>query len=68
MSFFFFHYNIKSLILIDIVCADFPHNRHRFFFFYNFFSITYNIRLILSFFVDQNDSVLSIIRIFPVAN
>ena len=66
--FFLFHYNIRCLFLIDIICADFPKNKMRFFLTYNFYSVIYNIRILLSCFISDNQSLFSITNIFPVAN
>ena len=66
--FFFSHYNLRCLYLIDLVCADFPQNKMRFFLTYNFYSVLFNTRLIFSFFVDNVYSLFSIYHIFPVCN
>lgn len=66
--FFLYHYNLRCLYLIDIVCADFPQNKMRFFLTYNFYSVLFNIRLLFSFFVDNVYFLFSITHIFPVSN
>jgi NADH:ubiquinone oxidoreductase subunit C len=64
----YFHYNIKTILFVDISASDFPQNRARFFLSYNLYSISYNIRILFSFLINNNHVLNSIINIFPSAN
>ena len=54
--------------LIDITAVDYPEKQERFKMVYLFLSHQFNQRIILSFFVNENELVSSLIKIFPSAN
>ena len=54
--------------LIDITAVDFPENEKRFKIVYLFLSHQNNARLIIDFFINENEIVSSLTSIFPAAN
>ena len=54
--------------LIDITAVDYPENIKRFKVVYLFLSHEFNQRIILSFFINENEVILSLTSIFPAAN
>ena len=54
--------------LIDITAADYPEKPQRFKMIYLFLSHQFNQRIILSFFINENEIIPSLIKIFPSAN
>ena len=54
--------------LIDITAVDYPENNKRFKIVYLFLSHEFNQRILLSFFVNENEKVQSLTGIFPSAN
>ena len=54
--------------LIDITAVDYPEKTQRFKMVYLFLSHKFNQRVILSFFLNENEPVSSLIKIFPAAN
>jgi len=54
--------------LIDITAVDYPEKSKRFKIVYLFLSHQFNQRIILSFFINENEFVSSLIKIFPSAN
>ena len=54
--------------LIDITAVDYPENQNRFKMVYLFLSHELNQRIVLSFFINENQQVLSLTKIFPSAN
>jgi NADH-quinone oxidoreductase subunit C len=54
--------------LIDITAVDYPEKTQRFKMVYLFLSHEFNQRVILSFFLNENEPVSSLIKIFPAAN
>ena len=68
LVFFFYHYNIRTVLFVDIIAADFPSNRDRFFLSYNVYSINYNIRMLFSFILINKATLYSITNFFPSAN
>ena len=60
--------NTKFRQLIDITAADYPEKPQRFKMIYLFLSHQFNQRIILSFFINENEFVSSLIKIFPSAN
>ena len=54
--------------LIDITAVDYPENLQRFKMAYMFLSHQFNQRVILSFFIQENELVPSLVKIFPAAN
>jgi len=54
--------------LIDITAADYPEKPQRFKMIYLFLSHKFNQRIVLSFFINENEIIPSLIKIFPSAN
>jgi len=54
--------------LIDITAVDYPENQKRFKIVYLFLSHKFNQRIILTFFINENEIVSSVTKIFPAAN
>ena len=54
--------------LIDITTVDYPENKKRFKMIYLFLSHELNQRIILSFFINENQQIPSLTNIFPSAN
>ena len=54
--------------LIDITAVDYPEKSQRFKMVYLFLSHKFNQRVILSFFLNENEPVSSLTKIFPAAN
>ena len=54
--------------LIDITAVDYPEKIQRFKMVYLFLSHKFNQRVILSFFLNENEHVSSLTKIFPAAN
>ena len=54
--------------LIDITAVDYPENEKRFKIVYLFLSHEFNQRIILTFFINENEIVSSLTKIFPAAN
>jgi len=60
--------NTKFKQLIDITAVDYPENIERFKIVYMFLSHEFNQRVILSYFISENEVVPSLTSIFPSAN
>ena len=60
--------NTKFRQLIDITAADYPENQKRFNMIYLFLSHEFNQRIILSYFINENEKIFSLTKIFPSAN
>ena len=54
--------------LIDVTVIDYPENAQRFKVVYLFLSHEFNQRIILSYFVNENEVINSLTSIFPAAN
>jgi len=54
--------------LIDVTVVDYPENNQRFKVVYLFLSHEFNHRMILSYFINENEVIPSITSIFPAAN
>jgi len=54
--------------LIDITAVDYPENAKRFKMVYLFLSHEFNQRILLNFFINENEVVSSLTKIFPAAN
>ena len=54
--------------LIDITAVDYPENQKRFKIVYLLLSHEFNQRIILSYFINESDKILSLTNIFPAAN
>ena len=60
--------NTKFRQLIDITAADYPENEKRFKLVYLLLSHELNHRIILSYFINENQKISSLTKIFPSAN
>ena len=60
--------NIKFKQLIDITAVDYPENQKRFKIVYLLLSHEFNQRIILSYFINENEKISSLTKIFPSAN
>ena len=60
--------NIKFRQLIDITAVDYPENHKRFKIVYLLLSHEFNQRIILSYFISENEKISSLTKIFPSAN
>ena len=62
------HKNTKFRQLIDITVVDFPEQIKRFKIVYLFLSHEFNQRVILTYFINENEVISSLTSIFPSAN
>ena len=60
--------NIKFRQLIDITAVDYLENQKRFKIVYLLLSHEFNQRIILSYFISENEKISSLTKIFPSAN
>ena len=60
--------NTKFRQLIDITVVDYPENTQRFKVVYLFLSHEFNQRIILSYFISENEVIPSLTSIYPAAN
>ena len=60
--------NTKFRQLIDITVVDYPENSKRFKVVYLFLSHEFNQRIIVSYFISENEVISSLTSIFPAAN
>ena len=60
--------NTKFRQLIDITAVDYPERTERFKMIYLLLSHKFNQRIVLSFFINENEFVSSLTKIFPSAN
>ena len=60
--------NIKFRQLIDITAVDYPENQKRFKIVYLLLSHEFNQRIILSYFIGENEKISSLTKVFPSAN
>ena len=60
--------NTKFRQLIDITAVDYPENQQRFKMIYLLLSHEFNQRIILSYFINENEPISSLTKIFPSAN
>ena len=60
--------NTKFRQLIDITVVDYPEQTNRFKIVYLFLSHEFNQRIILSYFINENELIASLTSIFPAAN
>ena len=60
--------NIKFKQLIDLTAVDYPENQKRFKIVYLLLSHEFNQRIILSYFISENEKISSLTKIFPSAN
>ena len=54
--------------LIDITAVDYPENSKRFKIVYLFLSHEFNKRIIITYFINENEVIQSLTKIFPAAN
>ena len=59
---------IKFKQLIDITAVDYPENERRFKIVYLLLSHEFNSRIIISFFINENEIVTSLTSVFPSSN
>ena len=60
--------NIKFRQLIDLTAVDYPENQKRFKIVYLLLSHEFNQRIVLSYFISENEKISSLTKIFPSAN
>ena len=60
--------NTKFRQLIDITVVDYPERKQRFKIVYLFLSHEFNQRIILNYFINENELIASLTSIFPAAN
>ena len=60
--------NLKFNQFIDLTAVDYPNKRDRFEMVYIFLSVEFNLRIVIKFFINENDNVDSITNLFPAAN
>ncbi len=60
--------NTKFRQLIDITAVDYPENQQRFKMIYLLLSHEFNQRIILSYFINENEPIFSLTKIFPSSN
>ena len=60
--------NTKFRQLIDITVVDYPERKQRFKIVYLFLSHEFNQRIILNYFINENELITSLTSIFPAAN
>ena len=60
--------NTKFKQLIDITAADYPESKKRFKMIYLLLSHEFNHRIVLSYFISENEKILSLTKIFPSSN
>ena len=60
--------NTKFRQLIDVTAVDYPENTQRFKLVYLFLSHEFNQRIILSYFISENEVIPSLTSIYPAAN
>ena len=60
--------NIKFRQLIDITAVDYPESQKRFKIVYLLLSHEFNQRILLSYFISENEQISSLTKIFPSAN
>jgi|TARA_B110000196_G_C21065618_1_gene624708 NADH-quinone oxidoreductase subunit C len=54
--------------LIDITAVDYPENQKRFKIVYLLLSHEFNQRILVSYFINENEKISSLVKIFPSAN
>ena len=59
---------LKFNQLIDLTAVDYPNKKNRFEMVYILLSVEFNFRIIIKFFINENESVDSITSLFPAAN
>ena len=59
---------LKFNQFIDLTAVDYPNKRDRFEMVYILLSVEFNFRIIIRFFINENESIDSITNLFPAAN
>ena len=59
---------LKFNQLIDLTAVDYPNKKKRFEMVYILLSVEFNFRIIIKFFINENESIDSITNLFPAAN
>ncbi len=59
---------LKFNQLIDLTAVDYPNKKNRFEMVYILLSVEFNFRIIIKFFINEDESVDSITNLFPAAN
>ena len=59
---------LKFNQLIDLTAVDYPNKKNRFEMVYILLSVEFNFRIIIKFFINENESIDSITNLFPAAN
>ena len=59
---------LKFNQFIDLTAVDYPNKKNRFEMVYILLSVEFNFRIIIKFFIKENESVDSITNLFPAAN
>ena len=59
---------LKFNQFIDLTAVDYPNKKNRFEMVYILLSVEFNFRIIIKFFINENESVDSITNLFPAAN
>ena len=59
---------LKFNQLIDLTAVDYPNKKNRFEMVYILLSVEFNLRIIIKFFIDENENVDSITNLFPAPN
>ena len=54
--------------LIDVTAVDYPENKKRFKIVYLLLSHEFNQRILVSYFINENEKISSLVKIFPSAN
>ena len=60
--------NLKFNQFIDLTAVDYPNKKNRFEMVYILLSVEFNLRIIIKFHINENESVDSITNLFPAAN
>ncbi len=59
---------LKFNQFIDLTAVDYPNKKNRFEMVYILLSVEFNYRIVIKFFISENESVDSITNLFPAAN
>ena len=59
---------LKFNQFIDLTAVDYPNKKNRFEMIYILLSVEFNLRIIIKFFINEDESVDSITKLFPAAN
>ena len=59
---------LKFNQFIDLTAVDYPNKKNRFEMIYILLSVEFNFRIIIKFFINENENIDSITNLFPAAN